>query len=244
MIRKVTGIVISTVDYKESSKIVNIFTEDEGIIGVLSKGCKTMKSKLRAVSTPLSQGTFYLRQCGSGMSLLTEVDLEISYKEIRKDIFKQNYALFLLDLASQVYRHGKQKQIYSLLISALAKIEEGYDAEVITDIVELQLLKYLGIQPELSCCVSCGNKEDIITISSYKGGYLCKRCVGGEFVYSLKMIKLIRMLSLVDLDKIKRIDIRDELKKEISIFIDDYYDRYSGLYLKSRDILREFSYLK
>ena len=40
MIRKVTGIVISTVDYKESSKIVNIFTEDEGIIGVLSKGCK------------------------------------------------------------------------------------------------------------------------------------------------------------------------------------------------------------
>ena len=75
MIRKVTGIVISTVDYKESSKIVNIFTEDEGIIGVLSKGCKTMKSKLRAVSTPLSQGTFYLRQYGSGMSLLTEVDL-------------------------------------------------------------------------------------------------------------------------------------------------------------------------
>ena len=110
--------------------------------------------------------------------------------------------------------------------------------------MELQLLKYLGIQPELSCCVSCGNKEDIITITSYKGGYLCKSCVGGEFVYSLKMIKLIRMLSLVDLDKIKRIDIRDELKKEISIFIDDYYDRYSGLYLKSRDILREFSYLK
>ena len=58
------------------------------------------------------------------------------------------------------------------------------------------------------------------------------------------MIKLIKMLSLVDLDKVKRIDIRDEVKKEISIFIDDYYDRYSGLYLKSRDILREFSYLK
>ena len=43
---------------------------------------------------------------------------------------------------------------------------------------------------------------------------------------------------------IKRVDIRDEVKREISIFIDDYYDRYSGLYLKSRDILREFSYLK
>ena len=244
MIRKVTGIVINTVDYKESSKIVNIFTENEGIIGVLSKGCKTMKSKLRAVSTPLSQGTFYLRQYGSGMPLLTEVDLEISYKEIRKDIFKQNYAIFLLDLASQGYRHGKQKEIYSLLIASLSKIEEGYDAEVITDILALQLLNYLGIQPELSCCVSCGNKNDIITISSYKGGYLCKKCVGQEFVYSLKTIKLIKMLSLVDIKKIKNIDIHEEIKQEIQIFIDDYYDRYSGLYLKSRDILREFSYLK
>ena len=243
MIRKVTGIVISTVDYKESSKIVNIFTENDGIIGVLSKGCKNIKSKLRAVSNPLSQGTFYLRQYGSGMALLTEVDIVFSYKEIRKDILKQNYALFLLELASQVYRHGKQKEIYSLLISALAKIDEGYDAEVVTDIVELQLLKYLGIQPELSCCVSCGNKEDIITISSYKGGYLCKRCAGEEFVYSLKMIKLIRMLSLVDLDKIKRIDIREEVKREISIFIDDYYDRYAGLYLKSKEFLKNYSKL-
>ena len=56
-------------------------------------------------------------------------------------------------------------------------------------------------------------------------------------------MKLIRMLSLVDLDKIKRIDIRDEVKREISIFIDDYYDRYAGLYLKSKEILKNYSKL-
>ena len=33
MITKVEGIIVSEVDYKESSKIVNIFTKEYGIIG-------------------------------------------------------------------------------------------------------------------------------------------------------------------------------------------------------------------
>ena len=48
MIKKVEGIIVSTVDYKESSKILNVFTSDDGIIGVLSRGCKKINSKLNA----------------------------------------------------------------------------------------------------------------------------------------------------------------------------------------------------
>ena len=33
MQKKIEGIVVSTVDYKESSKIINILTPDEGIVG-------------------------------------------------------------------------------------------------------------------------------------------------------------------------------------------------------------------
>ena len=33
----------------------------------------------------------------------------------------------------------------------------------------------------------------------------------------------------------------EEVKDEIRSFIDDYYDRYSGIYLKSREILKQFS---
>ena len=32
---------------------------------------------------------------------------------------------------------------------------------------------------------------------------------------------------------------RDDIKKEINNFIDDYYDRYAGLYLKSKDFLKK-----
>ena len=60
MIKKVEGIVVSTVDYKESSKIINIFTEEDGIIGVLSRGCKNIRSKLSATSNVFCYGTFHL----------------------------------------------------------------------------------------------------------------------------------------------------------------------------------------
>ena len=46
------------------------------------------------------------------------------------------------------------------------------------------------------------------------------------------------MLKYVDISKISKLDVSDVVKKEINTFIDEYYDRYSGLYLKSKDFLK------
>ena len=243
MIKKVEGIIVSTVDYKESSKIINIFTKGEGIIGALAKGSKNMKSKLSSTTNVLCYGTFHLNYREYSLPNLMEVDIINSFKEIRKDIIKTNYAIYLLELASGVYKHGQNKNIYELLITGLKKINENYDANVITNIIELKLLEYLGIKPVVDKCVSCGNKNNIVTISSYKGGYLCKECVGSEFIYHLKTMKLIRMFYYVDLSKITKLDISSSIKKELNLFIDDYYERYSGLYLKSKTFLQEYSKL-
>ena len=243
MIKKVEGIVVSTVDYKESSKIINIFTKDDGIVGVLARGSKNMRSKLSATSNVLCYGVFHLNYKRDGLPSLMEVDILDSFREIRKDLIRTNYSLFLLELSSHVYRHGESKDIYPILITGLNKINEGHDALVITHIIELKFLDYLGIKPVVNCCVSCGSSKDIVTVSSYKGGYLCKNCVGNEYIYHLKTVGLIRMFYYVDLKKISKIDLSDTIKKELSLFIDDYYERYSGLYLKSKSFLESFSLL-
>lgn len=241
MNKKIEGIIISTVDYKESSKIINILTLTEGMIGVLAKGSKNIKSKISATSNVLTYGIFYLNYHKGSIPLLTEVDVIDSFKQIRKDIIKLNYALFLLELSSQVYKHDESKKIYELLIDGLNKINQGYDSQIITNIVELKMLQYLGIKPVVEKCVNCQRTTDIITISSYKGGYLCTNCVGKETIFHLKTLQLIRMFYYIDLSKITKIDISETIKKEISLFIDDYYERYSGLYLKSKTFLEEFT---
>ena len=241
MIKKIEGIIVSTVDYKETSKILNILTKDEGLIGIFAKGSKKIKSNLSATSNILTHGIFHLNQSTKKMPNLIEVDILNNYKNIKKDLEKISYATYLLELSSQAYKHDQNNNIYNLLISALNKINENFDTKIISNIVELKLLEHLGIKPVIDKCVNCNNHNDIVTISSYRGGYLCKNCVSTEPIYNIKTLKLIRMFYYVDINKITKITISNNIKKEINSFINDYYERYSGLYLKTKDFLDKYS---
>ena len=238
MIKKIEGIVVSEVDYKESSKIINVLTPEYGIIGFIARGTKKVKNNLSGVSSKLTYGYFHVNYKENGLSSLIEVDVIDSFNKIKRDINLISYAVYLLELADKVYRHDSDKNIYVMLIASLKKINEGYDYQVISSIFELKMLDFLGIRPVVDECVNCGNKTDIVTISSYRGGYLCKNCVHNEVIVNIKTIKLMRMFYYVDIGKITKLDVSDNIKKEISQFIYDYYDRYSGINLKSREFLK------
>lgn len=243
MIKKIEGIIINEVDYKESSKIINILTPELGIIGLIARGTKKIKSNLSGVTSKLTYGYFHINYKENKLSNLIEVDIINSFKNIRTNLDKISYATYLLELSSLAYKHEENKEIYNLLIASLKKIEEDFDPQVITNILELKLLEYLGIKPIIDSCVNCGTKDNIVTISSYKGGYLCKNCVNNEPIVNIKTIKLLRMFYYVDIDKISKINISDNIKLELNRFIDDYYDRYSGIYLKSKTFLKNLNNL-
>ena len=48
MIKEIDGIVVSCRDFKESSKLIDILT-DEGIISLIAKGCKNLKNQNRLI---------------------------------------------------------------------------------------------------------------------------------------------------------------------------------------------------
>lgn len=238
MFKKIEGIVVSEVDYKESSKIVNILTPEYGIIGVIARGTKRVNSILKSVATKMTYGYFHVKYSENGLSTLIEVDVIDMFKNIKKDINLMSYAVYLLELADRVYKHDESREVYDTLIASLKKIDEGYDYKIIANIFELKMLDHLGIRPVVDECVNCGSKHDIVTISSYKGGYLCKNCAAGEVIVNIKTIKLLRMFYYVDISKITKLDVSEKIQNELSQFIYDYYDRYSGIYLKSREFLK------
>lgn len=243
-IQEVEGIVLSETNYSESSKILNVLTKEYGLIGIMSKGCRNIKSKLRGVSRKLIYGTFHIYYKESGPSTLIGVDVGNSFNEILKDLTKISYASFIVDLSLQVVKQNDNKEIYDLLINTLLKIEEGLSPLVLTNILELKLLDYLGVSPIIDSCSICGSTKDIITLSSYKGGYICKNCYTDEGIVSDKVIKLIRMFYYVDIKSITKLDISDKNIGEINIFLDDYYDRYTGIYLKSKSFLKKIAQLE
>lgn len=237
---EVEGIVIDEKPYKESSKILNIITKEKGVIGVIAKGSKRLKSPLRSVSERFCYANFNISYKENNLSTLISADVINPFRNIKKDIIKVSYLNFLSELTNGVIKQNDDKRIYDIYLSAILKIEEGFDPMVITNILELKYLSFLGVSPKLNGCVICGN-ENVVTVSSDKGGFVCKDHVLNDYIASDKTIKLIRLLEYVDISKISKLDVSDEVKKEINNFIDDYYDRYTGLYLKSKTFLKSMS---
>ena len=243
-IEKTEGIVLTETNYSESSKILNVLTKEYGLIGVISKGSRNLKSKLRGVSRKLVYGTFHIYYKEKGLSTLIGVDVINSFPTILSDLEKISYASFILELTNQVIKENDDEEIYELLKASLIKIEEGYNPLVITNILELKYLNYLGVSPEVDSCSICGSTKDIITISSLHGGYVCRDCYqNDDMIVSEKTVKMIRLFYYVDINKITKLDVSDEVSKEINSFLDDYYDRYTGIYLKSKNFIKELNKL-
>ena len=238
-IEKVIGIVLSDTNYSESSKILNVLTKEHGKIGIISKGCRNLKSSLRSVSSKLTYGYFNIYYKKEGLSVLISVDIINDFSNIKQDLFKIGYATFLSDLTNQVLKETSSNEIFDLFINGLIKINDDFDPMIIANIIELKYLNYLGVMPILDCCSVCGSNKKIVTVSSFSGGYLCVNCYKNEYIVDEKTVKLLRMFSYVDISKIKELNILPKNKNEINKFLENYYDRYTGIYLKSKDFLTQ-----
>ncbi len=234
----VEGFILSNISYKENSKILNLFTKEYGVIGVISKGCKGIKSKLRNISENFTYATFHLYYSDGKLSTLIGADVINYFNNIKKDIIKIGYMTYLSELTKNVYKQSEELTLYDLFLNALFKIEEGFNPLIITNIIELKYLDYLGVNFNTDSCVTCGSKS-IVTISFYKGGYVCSKCRDKEAILDEKVLKMIRMYYYVDISKISKLEISEKVVHEIDDFLTKYYDHFTGLYIKSKKFLKD-----
>ena len=238
---KIEAVVISEQSFGETSKILKLFTKDLGIISVMSKGCKKIKSPLYEGSNKLVVGNFDITYKENAMSILTGTSIIKIFKNIvmdYHDLDRKMYAFYITDLIVQVLKQEKItveeiNKIYDLYLSSLYKIDEKLNPKIIYDIVKLKYLEFLGVKPSIDCCSNCGSKE-IVTCSSKTYGFICKNCYTDELILKNDTLKMIRMLYYVDINKIKKLEIDSEILKEVEIFIDDYYEEHTGIYFKSK----------
>ena len=240
----VKGLVLNETNYSDSSKILNVLTSEYGLIGIISKGCRNLKSKLRGASRKLVYGTFHFYYKENGLSTLISIDVISDYPKTVMNLENVVYASYLLDLTRQVVKQSKDKDILTLITSALDKIEKGLNPSVITNILELKYLDFLGVSPIVTGCAICGKTTNIVSLSPTAGGFICKDCYQNEGYYSEKAIKLLQMYYYVDLEKITKIDVNSKVNEEINKFLEDYYDRYTGIYLNSKKMLKNVIKLK
>ena len=244
MLKEVEGIVITERSYSETSKLLTIITREYGLINVMAKGAKKINSPLRTSTLKLTFAKFNIQYKENKISTLISATIINPLKNIKKDINKISYVSYILELSEQVSKEHFNNKLYDLMIASILKIEDGYDAISIMNILELKYLDFLGVMPIIDECVICGSKTNILTLSASSGGFICKNCYHNDKIVSEKTLKLIRAYYYVDIASLENIDISDKIKNEINAFLDDYYDRYTGLYLKSKGFINTLKKLQ
>lgn len=239
MIKKIEGIIVREIPYGESSKIISIYTKENGIIGVMAKGSKNIKSKLRNFTTVFTYGYFHIYYKADKLSTLIECEIIDELAKMKSDLILLSYLTYITELSTQIYKQSNNYKIYDLLLSTIKKINNGFNPKILTNILEIKLLDFLGVSLKLDGCIKCGAKTNIVTINIENGGFVCKNCFTNEPIYDEKIIKMMRMYYLIDIDSISSLNISDMVIKSINDFINNYYEQYTGLYLNSKKYLEK-----
>ena len=237
MLREIEGIIIKGIPYGETSKIIHVYT-NEGIVQIMCKGAKTMKSPFRATTLKFTYGIFNIYYKEDRLSTLVSVDVIDGLNLIKNDIVLLSYINYLTELTNQVVKQASDN-VYNDFITTILKINEGLDPLIMCTILEIKYLDFLGVGLNLDACVSCGAKANIVTIDGDRGGYICSNCYQNEMLVEKKTIELLRMYYYVEIKSISKIKISEKVKQEINTFLNTYYDRYTGLYLKSKNFLKK-----
>ena len=236
---EVEGFVLTETPYGETSKIINVLTREYGLIGIMCKGAKSLKNRYRVPTMKLSYSRFSIIYKENKLSTLISADVINPLKTIKSDILLVSFLTYITELTNQVIKQSNDHKIYDDFIKIILKLENGLDPVVLTNILEIKYLEYLGVLFNLDECVICGDKKNIATFDPDKGGYICSNCLTNELIVDKKIIKMIRLYYYINIDSIKEIKVDEETKNTINKYLDLYYERYTGLYLNSKDFLKK-----
>jgi len=234
---EVEGIILKETKYSESSKILQVLTKEFGLIGIIAKGAFNIKSQLRSISLPFLYGKFNINYKKNTLSTLTGGTCIKLYGSNKSDLKLYAYLNYLCELSYLTLKENNNKNIFNILHDALDKIDDGFNFEVIKNIVEFKYLEYLGIKPVFDMCQKCLSTDNLVAVDGKIGGFVCSNCYKDERKVDSNFVKIFKRYQDVDIKEIKNIKIKDEEQKVISEFLKEYYETFSALYINSQKFL-------
>ena len=151
MLRTTRGIVLHSVRYSDTSLVVKIYTESNGVASFMAKGVRSPKAKLRpALFQPMSmlEIVAYSREKQT-LHTLKDARLAVPFSSMPFDIRKSSVALFINEL---VYRSVREEEpnpaLFAFLWQSCMHLDaaEGGGAEFHLRFA-MRLMPYLGFQP-------------------------------------------------------------------------------------------------
>lgn len=247
VLEKMEGIIIKTLDYGETHKIVTIFSKKLGKFAAIARGAKKPKSRMAAVTQPFIHGEFFV-YAGKGLSTIQQADVVDSSRAIREDIIKTAYAAYLVELTDKLIDEKKpDAYLYDQLMLTLDWVTEHETADIPIMMYEMKLFQKGGFAPTVEYCVNCGGVEAPFSFSINEGGLLCSTCNHIDqygIPLSNSLTRLLYLFKTVGLEQAGAISVKETNSNWLRKILDAYYDHYGGYYIKAKKFLHKLDQFK
>jgi DNA repair protein RecO (recombination protein O) len=176
------AIVLSTLRYSETSKIVRLATREHGVQSVIAKGALRPRSRFGAALQLLSEGQaqFLLREHHE-LHLLTSFDLRRLHVGLATELERYAVACALGEVMLRFAPPDPHPESFDLLRHALEQLEIAplSGVEPLGYRLLWQMVRVLGFEPSLEACVIDGTPlagTGPLPFSTREGGALCPVC--------------------------------------------------------------------
>lgn len=180
------AIVLSTLRYSETSKIVRLATREHGVQSAIAKGALRPRSRFGAALQFLSEGQARLLvKEHRELHVLAGFDLLRLHAGLAADLERYATASALAEVMLRFAPADPHPESYDLLREALGLLEiaPGPELEALGFRVLWQLVSTLGFAPALEACVRDGTPlaaDGGLAFSTNEGGALCPACAAGH----------------------------------------------------------------
>lgn len=244
------AVVLNSVDYAESDRILTFFTREHGKLSGIAKGARRSKKRFVGKLDPAS--VLRLNFFHNGAQDLVRIDgadLIDGFPDIKSDIQRFCAACYLLELTSEMTREGQDlPAVYGLLSGFLGLMNAGASSEALMRFFEIRLLRQVGLLPRFDSCVGCG--KDLlesgtealarICFDSARGGAVCLACARGSRAHvsiCLGTARLMSAASRYDEDKLGRLKPGQLFLEESEQALGDFITHQIGKQMKTKKFL-------
>jgi DNA repair protein RecO (recombination protein O) len=179
---KTQAIVLRTIDYAESDRIVIFITENAGKLTGIAKGARKSQKRFANALEPFTcLSIVFSQKKGGKMAFIEEAAIVDHYPDIRGDLEKTLTAAYFMDLVDQFILEGKRNpDLFHLICNFLCVLEKEKYTEHMVRFFELRFLRLAGYEPVLDRCTVCNKPIQASLLYSFSpatGGIRCRPCL-------------------------------------------------------------------
>jgi DNA repair protein RecO (recombination protein O) len=177
---KTPALVLKSINWSESSKIVSLYTRMQGRVDVIAKGALRRNSPYTGILETLSsiEALIYFNPARD-LHILGQISLENNFTAVRNDLHKTAYAFAILELIYTLMHPKEGDEIfYDFVLNMLESISRHPLPVIILWYFLLKLASYLGFKPQFNICPGCNNELTTeLAYFQYKNGSIfCSSC--------------------------------------------------------------------